>query len=1009
MCAMAINAKIKFVQGATEGETGRAIIGTTGAAVTASDGNATFQSSLVSRYVWTMLDVPALSSLPSGLMTEGNITSVSFVPDVAGDYHLECIAYGLDGKKSVDRRVFRVELPSGRAIPAFAAEADAMNFDGQTRGWAPDMEAWLAFIEAGGGGSAAVGDDIAKSAGTTINRVRGLRGIPIAGGDGAPDIIGAVPTFNEVDGDSYKMKKPTPGGWYDPRDYGAVLDGETDDLPAFQAMHDAIPATGGRVHVNGKAWFSDTWRISKPLEIVGVCATGYHQQSGFIVAPGRTCLRIDAPAFSEDGSNAAGFKIGHLDIRSQLLIHWGATGNSLGYGIEKVFVANASVRKGDLYVALASAHPTLCFRCTDTDNDVGVGTFGLSEPTWNTTLGGTTSHEGMTFVTESIPSVRQNSTAYAVGARVFTPGDNRYVYECVTAGTTAGSLPDEMNGVDSALTHLRVEEEFTDGTCGWMPYIITGVFFTATLPVAEALYVEGFTGPGLTYVGGVGQIESAELACDVNGLINRGCTTQYCGCGIYISGSDANGFKVENFWAVFLGTLLPTPDIAAGAGYTGLGGHCLIDHSQAGGLVESMYTQLSSGRSILHTGIGRSTYLSCFEELGEEGKSWGKLGSVSIVIGGTLTFDPNSPGVYLNLDAGLFGTGIREVIPGTPTLYAQLSDRANSALYEFWAPEDSDPNFFGLRYNAAADGWWSLRHGNQAINDAYLLSSAAAGLTYGPGWFCLPRGHFIGNPVSEDPMFDGALSAIGASRLRNAFRREGDRFRSPTTDQVIADDGYRASPWQAATSATAGVVGYGLAATHVEPTTNTGLSEGGEKVFRCTTGGTTGVSEPDWDDAVAINDTVNDNDVVWTLVGYTPPTSNQQHSPKTRTQFRAVSVQTTTDDVDQVIVTGGVVDGIDMALPDNTITRVTDLVILRKPGTADGGTIEVKSDWVRDGGGAPVQLGASVITYNLTGASLDGVTVSHDTNGYRVELLASPETAETLNWRVMRTQVEGVD
>lgn len=58
------------------------------------------------------------------------------------------MTFSVTGFKTVDRRVFRVELASGRALPAFDAEADALNFGGQTRGWKPDMEAWLLYIEA---------------------------------------------------------------------------------------------------------------------------------------------------------------------------------------------------------------------------------------------------------------------------------------------------------------------------------------------------------------------------------------------------------------------------------------------------------------------------------------------------------------------------------------------------------------------------------------------------------------------------------------------------------------------------------------------------------------------------------------------------------------------------------------------------------------------------------------------------------------------------------------------
>lgn len=100
-----------------------------------------------SHYRWTWIDVPTLSAFPLGFITEGPVDNISFVPDVEGDYHLMVESFGTTGFKTVDRRVFRVELASLRALPAFDAEADALNFGGQTRGWKPDMEAWLLYIE----------------------------------------------------------------------------------------------------------------------------------------------------------------------------------------------------------------------------------------------------------------------------------------------------------------------------------------------------------------------------------------------------------------------------------------------------------------------------------------------------------------------------------------------------------------------------------------------------------------------------------------------------------------------------------------------------------------------------------------------------------------------------------------------------------------------------------------------------------------------------------------------
>lgn len=104
---------------------------------------------------------------------------------------------------------------------------------------------------ANSGTTTTVADDIAKSAGTTVDRVRGLRGIAIDGYDGAPSIIGAVPVYNEQDGYSYKLKKPTSEGGFNIVDYGArpsltsaAIGLKFDCTPAFIAARNACNPTG---------------------------------------------------------------------------------------------------------------------------------------------------------------------------------------------------------------------------------------------------------------------------------------------------------------------------------------------------------------------------------------------------------------------------------------------------------------------------------------------------------------------------------------------------------------------------------------------------------------------------------------------------------------------------------------------------------------------------------------------------------------------------------------------
>lgn len=137
--------KIQFTQGATTGDVGQALEGTTATPVVAKDGNPIKGDRSI--YRWTWIDVPTASVLSLGDFGGGTITQIEFTPDVVGDYHLLVQRTDSNGFTTIDKRVFRVRLASGRALPSFDAEAPALNFGGQTRGWKPDMEEWLLYLD----------------------------------------------------------------------------------------------------------------------------------------------------------------------------------------------------------------------------------------------------------------------------------------------------------------------------------------------------------------------------------------------------------------------------------------------------------------------------------------------------------------------------------------------------------------------------------------------------------------------------------------------------------------------------------------------------------------------------------------------------------------------------------------------------------------------------------------------------------------------------------------------
>ena len=138
---MPVTAAIKFVQGATVGTPGVALIGVVGTAVVASNGN----DSDVSSWQWTVTASPPTSSITPG--TGGTGATFTFTPDVVGCYELELFVEGLDGTEAFDFRVFGIEQTNGLLIPPFGGNSGSLNFDSNPNGWDPIMRAWLLLVE----------------------------------------------------------------------------------------------------------------------------------------------------------------------------------------------------------------------------------------------------------------------------------------------------------------------------------------------------------------------------------------------------------------------------------------------------------------------------------------------------------------------------------------------------------------------------------------------------------------------------------------------------------------------------------------------------------------------------------------------------------------------------------------------------------------------------------------------------------------------------------------------
>lgn len=216
---MPVTAKIQFKQGATTTTAGWAMLGSIGSAVTVMNQN----NSEVVNSTFELLDVPAASALARGIIQDGALVSVQFTPDVRGCYLVRLTTKDLAGNQAIDVRTFGVLETTGRLIPPFLGQADAMNFSGQTRGWAKYLEQYLHAVDTGGGGGdnivivfdnyTAVSRDIVMVHSACSCPFSIFMPNPTPHGSWvevqAIDTAGGAPTLFEVNGNGADIKDPT--------------------------------------------------------------------------------------------------------------------------------------------------------------------------------------------------------------------------------------------------------------------------------------------------------------------------------------------------------------------------------------------------------------------------------------------------------------------------------------------------------------------------------------------------------------------------------------------------------------------------------------------------------------------------------------------------------------------------------------------------------------------------------------------------------------------------------
>lgn len=685
------------------------------------------------------------------------------------------------------------------------------------------------------GSAASVADDIAKSAGTTIDRVQGLRGRALAS---------TAPTTGEVykyDGTEWTPGKPVPPAWFNVCDYGAVGDGVTDDLPAFVA---ALAAMGSAVSgvarhkvlyvPAGDYYLDGDLQITRAVELRGSAGGGSGYAGSRLVFAPYKGVRIYSWTNAPDRGDAAYAVLKHLDIVGA---HNNATADAPHS--HAVWQATHAYVAGDKVVAGLS-------RASRPDNSfeyyfecVKAGTTGGTEPDFTALFN----------VDQS--ALWAADTAYYQYNVVRAP--NRWdVYFEVYGGSPSGVTQSYRSGptIPTAFATANVGDLITetgpDGTITW------------TCRSAEFYFVtDGTAVWACRLAAGVyAQARFTMENCSVRHFLNAGIHVQ--ASYAYKPFSNANGFTVRNVQSHYNGGGLLTRGDEVNASYVYMLDVIGWDQSDRDfgvaerGFLGNRYVacQVASvlGPGYMVTGLSNTgSFIGCYCE-GSTGLNDIRPPAFQI-IGGTwgTGFTTGSEWTGWTTADDWRGVATKSTFGGRVTRGYNRID--TNSLFG-WQADDS-AFYERLIYGHSVSGLWDLEWAQSADYVTLSIDGGRGGL--GGGALFLPRGFFQGQ--TDRRLFAPDLGSSKNYRLRRGERNVGDRRQDNTfvatgyTDEVVTSAGYSGPSWAASHAYSCSLRGtLTLYAEVVTPTSANGYA------YRCVRSGTTGATEPTWPTVIAAHE-----------------------------------------------------------------------------------------------------------------------------------------------------------
>jgi len=779
------------------------------------------------------------------------------------------------------------------------------------------------------------------------------------------------------------------------RAFGAVGDGITDDLPAFNAAiaaapKDEIPDNPGHAFTRsvwipkGKYRLSDNLIINQSIELFG-------DGQGFD-GNGASELLFDS---GKGIINIVYCAIRKLRIQSTPVEGLSVRENNHQYNIGEVVRPRNDNR--------------WYFTC------IRAGTSGPTEPeSWRKP-----NLPPDTPLSTQIPSdttLWQPNTKFStgpLGSVVRRQGDFDRIFLCLQSGQSGGSEPNwnltpgtvlsesktfdgsVVWGTRAATSYLTLDGT-PDGGVVWETKVHAGTQMRNRCEVSDC-FIFNFTNAGI------------HIQAEASYAPPRNCNTWYlskllisfCGLGVAIAGGDANAGYSEGLSMLPVGWTWTNGEIP---GYGGVG---IFDHSFLGNVHVGAHVEASTGAGYIADGDeANTTFVGCYSETATPNI----IQAPSIIVGGAHAagFSSDSDGTRIvsgDMHRIIDQDQVTQLKPFTQMLFDVLPP----VSVFVWRTSDEPPAMnFGWRYEnfTSLPGWWALGYGQHTANNFIGISGlkSAVGMgndertKVGPNWRDF-RGHFRGlNPFfNSDYYFGCAVNEDTDIAVRGAHFYPGDRFEMPGipvpggyVGKIVLTEGFRGRPWRGQQQASIGDPVFGNFPDTVEPSEPNGF------VYRCINAGITGITEPGTDSnppwPTIIGNTVNDGNVIWKCFSKQLP----EYADYGLIVDRGIA--TTTD--------GSITLLDSYPLPDNETTSVDVTVTAFHSGSvasqADGAMFVLRGAWFRAGGGNVIQVKAPIVldsNPNVIGAAWTAQLVP---NGINIEVQVKGDLNKTIKWKCIR-------